>query len=225
MLRDAEEEKSLQERKENMPRGVYDRSHLKAKKAATKAEKAAQTATVAAGIALSNTGKTKKRFAKGGADKLGQGPSEGAFSGEQKMMEQGGFVGGGVFLTPIGELREHLAVVSATRVNLSQQSVDHNAKVLGAIDDEIVATIGSMKTWRQNAFPEMQNAYVDQGKVPWKDEKTAAPQPTPSAVAPVVTPAPAPAPAPVATAPIAPPPAPLPFSPQTVAEVRKEAGT
>lgn len=36
-----------------MPRGHYDRSHLKAKRAAVKAGKAAQTATVAAGIALS----------------------------------------------------------------------------------------------------------------------------------------------------------------------------
>lgn len=41
-----------------MPRGQYDRSHLKAKRAAAKAAKAADTATTAAGIALSTKAST-----------------------------------------------------------------------------------------------------------------------------------------------------------------------
>jgi hypothetical protein len=176
--------KTYNRKEEHMPRGVYDRSAVKAKRSATKATKAATKATVAAEMVLSKVGAqkaAKSESVSGGADIL--------------------------------DLRSHLAArVSAWEKIAGNTQGQHSPTLLSSLEGELVATVGSLKTWRESAFA--QAAAKEEKKAP--AAPAAAPAPAMKAAA--LPPAPLPVPAGVA-------PAPLPFTPAAVQEVMKQAGT
>ena len=147
-----------------MPRGVYDRSHLKAKRAATKATKEAGKATAAAALALSAAPK-------------------------KSAPVSGGQIGGG----DVQELYQHLASVTETRVRIAGQQVGHNEQLLRTIDSELSETISSLKSWREGRFPGQQKAVAAPVEAPPVSPRVPAPAPV-AAPAPAPVPAPVSAP-------------------------------
>jgi hypothetical protein len=177
--------KTYNRKEEHMPRGVYDRSATKAKRSATKATKAATKATVAAEMVLSKVGAQK-------ASK-----SESVSGGHDVL-----------------DLRSHLAsLVSAWEKIAGNTQGQHSPTLLSSLEAELVATVGSLKTWRESAFA--QPAAKEETK---KAPAAPAAAPAPAMKAAALPPAPLPVPAGVA-------PAPLPFTPAAVQEVMKQAGT
>lgn len=165
-----------------MPRGQYDRSHLKAKRAAAKAAKSATKATVAAEMVLSKS----KSYASKEYDATPEKPVS----------------------HDIYELRKQIECLAAALEKISNNTQSqHSPTLLTAFETEIIATLGTMKTWREAAFP------VAEKKAP------AAPAAAPAPVA--TKPATPPMPAPLPATGVAP--APLPFTPAAVQEVMKQA--
>ena len=181
-----------------MPRGVYDRSALKAKRSATKATKAANKAVVAAEMAITKS--------KAKAD----GPVTGYAQAQGGLSESYGSLG-----SDIVSLRTHLShLVAAWEKIAGNTQGQHNPALLAVFDSEIIATVSSLKTWRESTFPSAEK------------KATAAPAAAPAAAptkvaAPLSPPAPAPMPAQVQQGAA---PAPLPFTPAAVQEVMKQAG-
>lgn len=174
-----------------MPRGVYDRSALKAKRAATKATKAATKATVAAEMAITKSKQVAKEEAVGGS-----------------LGETYGF-------TDVHALRSHLGhLVGAWEKIAGNTQGQHNPALLASLDSEIIATVSSLKTWREAAFP------AQEKKAPTAPAAAPATSTMKPVAAPLTPPAPAPMPAPAPGA----APAPLPFTPAAVQEVMKQAG-
>jgi len=176
-----------------MPRGVYDRSAIKAKRSATKATKAANKAVVAAEMAISKTrGNNKAEVGVGYQAQEGSGQTSVSYD--------------------IYELRKQVeALVNAREKLAGNNQGQHNPTLITAFDTELLATIGSMKTWRETTFPVAEKKAT--ATPTQQAQKQAAPAPTTQ-----TAPAPAPAPAP------GPAPAPLPFTPAAVQEVMKQAG-
>jgi hypothetical protein len=126
--------------------------------------------------------------------------------------EQAGSLGGQLY-GPQG-LYQHLASLTAARTSLTASQIGHSEMLLGKLDAELAATIGSLTDWRESAFPALKDAPV---------KTVVSAPPTVPTVPAVVTP-PAPAIAPPAISTQAPPVPPLPFTPQTASEVAKHAG-
>jgi hypothetical protein len=169
-----------------MPRGQYDRSHLKAKRAAGKAAKSATKASAAAEMVLSKVG-------------------------AQKAPKASDTVSGG---TDILDLRSHLsALVNAWEKIAGNTQGQHSPTLLSSLEGELVATVGSLKTWRESAFAQ------PAAEEPVK-KAPAAPAAAPAPAMKAASLPPAPLPVPVSVAP-----APLPFTPAAVQEVLKQAGT
>lgn len=182
-----------------MPRGVYDRSHLKTKKAAAGAAPAPIVKSAPMAKAATK-GSLKKAKAKG---------------------VTGGSLGATAYPAPAGvggtaphDLYQHLASLTQARGAIAATQVGHNETLLGAFDGELIATVKSLTLWREGRFP---------SSAPKEEIKAA---PAPKAAAPVVQTTapvapPAPVPAPVVQGGGSPP---LPFTPATAAEVMKSAG-
>lgn len=140
-----------------MPRGVYDRSKMKAKRAAEAA--AAGTAPAA----------EKKSYKKVGRPAGVRAAPVTAISSN-----------------PIQELYQHLEVLRLTRVGLSQPSMEHNPNVLQSIDGEITATVTSLKNWRESRFPTSNGKHEALGQGSQQKEKTSISTPAPAPVQPGV---------------------------------------
>ena len=111
-----------------MPRGQYDRSHLKAKRAAVKAAKSAATATVAAGIAISKANGPRNQ------------------STVESYRPTAGYV-------DMAQLREQLNTLVDARFKLCANQVSHNDTLIGFIDGELTSIVRSMATWRESLYP------------------------------------------------------------------------
>lgn len=133
-----------------MPRGVYDRSKLKAKRAA------AQPAHGAS--------KTTKPVSHS-AGSYGAGQSTGITAS-----------GSG---SSVLDLHTHLVQLTQTRVQLSGQNIAHNQQLLTTIDAELAATISSLRSWRQSRFPEDAKAErtAELGQGPQAMSEAQVPQP------------------------------------------------
>jgi hypothetical protein len=115
-----------------MPRGVYDRSKSKAKRAAVST--GATPAAIEAKPAKKWTRKTKI---------LPGNPESISFSGTAS-----GRAG-----TSVTELYTHLGQLTQTRAALTSPSASHNEALIGEVDRELSQTIASLRTWREGSFP------------------------------------------------------------------------
>lgn len=178
-----------------MPRGVYDRSHLKTKKAATPASTPAPVVKAAKVAPLKAVKTVSKKV--------------------QKAVSGSGFT---AYAEPVPstlphDLYHHLASLTQSRGTIAATQVGHNQQLIDAFDKELADTIKSLRIWREARFPTSAPVKVEVEQV----VKTSAPVVAAPAPAPIQA-APAAPPAPAQSAP------PLPFTPATAAEVMKTAG-
>lgn len=180
-----------------MPRGVYDRSKMKAKRSETKEPVAVKA--------------TKRRYKK--FEKQVAAPEPEVGGSEQVKMASSTYEAlyGGDGITA---LRSQLGALTAAWEKIAGvQTHQNNPALLAAIDGEIIATVGSMRQWRENTFSP--TAKVAPAAAP----KAAKAEAAPKVSIPTSPPAPAPIPPQMTGSP-----APLPFTPQAVQEVLKQAG-
>jgi hypothetical protein len=185
-----------------MPRGVYDRSHMKSKRAVEKTvpktEKAVGSSPVSAPI------KAKRPYHRR--------------TQVEAVTGSTGVGNVGVLSTaPINELYQHLGHITETRQQIAGSAAGHNEVLLHHIDAELSDTITSLKSWRENRFPMKEAVAVKKEESEEIIHKTAAPAaPAPAINAPIPAPV---LPAPVQVPGVAAPP--LPFTPAAVADVRE----
>lgn len=117
-----------------MPRGIYDRSHLKAKRAAKKEGKV--PGMVASPIAATSPMPKTTRV-------------------EKVQQEQQPDV---LVCGSVDQLYRHLSSLTATRIGLSDQQANHNEELVGHLDREISDTVSSLRSWRESNFPSVQKA-------------------------------------------------------------------
>lgn len=183
-----------------MPRGVYDRSKMKSKKAASK-----EAATAPAALSAAPQKKTWK-------SKPGPKPKrKPIFTGTAGTVSAS--IGG--MAADVNELYQHLHSVTQARVQIGGQQAAHNEQLLATIDGEIAGTVTSLKIWREQRFPVLPTAEKQEAS---KEEPKKAAAPASNGGTQHAAPAPAPVPQVTPGAP------PLPFTPAAVQEVMKNAG-
>jgi hypothetical protein len=140
-----------------MPRGVYDRTHLKSKKPASASTTSSSAATAKTSPAKSQAAKTSGTTAKAAGTTVSAAPHA------APQMD-------------VKHLHTHLQVLTNTRKELGGLTHE-NPTMLSALDGEIAHSVASLRVWREAHFP----STIVEIKPPSVQAQSSGPQPIPQA--------------------------------------------
>jgi hypothetical protein len=149
-----------------MPRGVYDRSKIKAKREIEKA---------VSPLSAPTKGKKAKQV------KQAKGVSAASSATEARVE---------ISSAKNAELYKHLQEMNSLRAGLVGPA-GHNDQLLGVVDGEIIETVRTLKGWRESTFPDKSDQKMPAATAPNQGMK-AAPAPVQAPIGAAHVPAPAP---------------------------------